>query len=87
MKRFGEYLRKHAIKIMKNEIINKQYENTKIFYIGREKLEDKYAKDKNYRKVGDHFHYTGEYRSAAHGIFILKNNINKKISTFFSYWI
>ena len=33
-----------------------------------EKLENKYAKDKKYRKVRDRCHYTGEYRSPAYSI-------------------
>ena len=39
------------------------YENAKIYYI-ENKFENKYMKDKKYRKVRDHCHYTGEYRSA-----------------------
>ena len=30
-------------------------------YIYKEKLENKYLKDKKYCKVRDHCHYTGEY--------------------------
>ena len=29
-------------------------------------IEDKYAKDKKYQKVRDHYHYTCEYRGALH---------------------
>ena len=36
------------------------------------KVEDKYAGYKKCRKVRDHCHYTGEYRSAAHRICNLK---------------
>ena len=42
------------------------YENAKICYICKEKFEKKYLKDKEYCKVRDHYHYTGEYRSTAH---------------------
>ena len=35
------------------------YENTKIRYMCKEKFENKYLKDKIYRKVRDHCHYTG----------------------------
>ena len=38
----------------------KPYENAEIFYICKEKFENKYLKDKKYRKVRDHCHYTGE---------------------------
>ena len=36
------------------------YENAKICYICNEKFENKYLKDKNYSKVRDQCHYTGE---------------------------
>ena len=39
------------------------YENAKMFYICKEKLENKYLKDKKYYKIKDHCHYTGEYNS------------------------
>ena len=39
----------------------------------------KYTSDKNHRKVGDHWHYTGKYRSAARVICDLKNSIPKEI--------
>ena len=32
----------------------------KFCYISKEIFEDKHTKDKNYRKVRDHYHYTGE---------------------------
>ena len=48
------------------------YANAKICYICKEKIENKYLKDKKYRKVRDHCHYTGEYRGAAHNICNLK---------------
>ena len=35
-------------------------------------------KDKNYHKVWDHFHYTGEYRGAAHSVCNLKYDVLKK---------
>ena len=44
------------------------YENAKICYICKEKFENKYLKDKKYRKVRDHCHYTGECGSAAYSI-------------------
>ena len=33
------------------------YENANIYYICKEKFEDKYLKDKKYCKVRDHCHY------------------------------
>ena len=54
-------------------------ENTNICCICQEKFEKKYLKDKKYRKVRDHFHYTGGYRGAAHRICNLKDSVPKKI--------
>ena len=44
----------------------KSYQNAKIWYICQEKWENKYMRDKKYRKVRDHCHYTGECRGAVH---------------------
>ena len=41
--------------------------------------EKKNFKDKKYRKVRDHCHYTGEYRGAVYGICNLEYNVPKKI--------
>ena len=35
------------------------HENAKVWNIYKENFENKYLKDKRYRKVGDHCHYTG----------------------------
>ena len=42
------------------------YENAKIRYICKEKIENKYLKDKEYPKVRDNCHYTGEYTGSVH---------------------
>ena len=60
-------LKKKEIKSLTNEI-QKSYEKAKTFYVFRKEFEDKYAKYKKYRRVRDHFHYTGEYRRDAHSI-------------------
>ena len=52
----------------------KSYENAKICYTCKEKFENKYLQDKKYRKVRDHYHYTG-YRGAAHSIYNLKYSV------------
>ena len=92
MKKFCETLREHAMKIInfkkkKNEVINKRqqgsYENAQICYICERKFENKLLKDKKYRKVRDHCHYTGEYRGAAHSICNLKYSLAKQIPMVF----
>ena len=61
---------------------NKQpesYENAKLCYICKKKkiIKNKYLKDKKYRRVRDHCHFTGKYRSVAHSICSLKCSIFK----------
>ena len=58
-------------------------ENAKLCYICKEKPENKYFKNKKYRKVRDHCHYTGEYRGVAHGICTLKYSVPKNIPIVF----
>ena len=86
MKKFGESLREHAMNIInikktKMKLLTKKqqgsYENAKICYICTETFENKYFKDKKYRKIRDHCNYTGEYRGAAHSICNLKYNVPK----------
>ena len=36
-------------------------------------------KDKEYRKVRDHFHHKGEYRGALHSLYYLKYSVAKKL--------
>ena len=52
-------------------------------YICKEKFENKYLRDKNYRKVRDHCHYAGEYRNTVHSTWNLKYSVPKKIIYFF----
>ena len=59
------------------------YENAKTCCIGKEKIENKYLKDKKYRKVIDHCCYTGEYRGAAYSICNLRYSVPKKMSILF----
>ena len=77
MKTFYEFTKSHAIKIInfkkkKMRLVTKEqqqsYENAKICYICKEKLENKYLKDKKYCKARDHCNYTREYRGAAYSI-------------------
>ena len=92
MKKFCGFLREHAVKIVnfkkkKMKLLTKEqqksYENPKICCICKEKFEVKYLKDKIYRKVRDHCHYTGEYRGAAHNICNLKYSLPKEIHIVF----
>ena len=75
MNRLLESLEEHALEIInfKNKKMKfliteqqKSYQNAKIWYICQEKWENKYMRDKKYRKVRDHCHYTGECRGAVH---------------------
>ena len=43
-------------------------------------------KDKKCRKVRDHWHYTGEYRSTAHSVCNFKYSLPKKIPITFHNW-
>ena len=61
----------------------KLYKNAKNYYICKVKIEDKQAKDKKYRKVNDHCHYTGKYRGAAHNKCNLKYSFPKEIPMVF----
>ena len=58
------------------------YKKVQICYIYKEKLENKYPKDKKYRKVWDHYHYAGEYRTAVHSICNLKYIAQKNCYSF-----
>ena len=53
-------------------------QNSKICYVCKEKIENKYLKDKKYRKVREYCHYTGEFRGAVHSICNLKYSVPKK---------
>ena len=91
MKKFCEFLREHAMKIIsfkkkKFKLLLKEqqesYENAKICHICKEKSKNKYLKDKKYHKVRDHCRYTWEYRGAVHSAWNLKYSITKKIFSF-----
>ena len=49
------------MKLLTKEL-QKSYKNANICFICKEKFENKYLKNKKYRKVRDHCHYIGEYR-------------------------
>ena len=81
MKKFCEYSGEHVMDIInfKNKRMKLLTKEQQELYAKRQKfamfimkVEDKYAGYKKCRKVRDHCHYTGEYRSAAHRICNLK---------------
>ena len=58
--------------------LQESHENAKICSICKKKFENKYFKNKQYRKFRDHCHYTGEYRGPAHSICNSKYCVPKK---------
>ena len=46
----------------------KSYKNHKFCHICREKLNEEFNGNKNYRKVSNHCSYMGKYTGAAHSI-------------------
>ena len=92
MKKFYTSLREHAKNIIdfekkkmlpltKEEL--KSHQDANACYICGKRILKKFAKDKNDRKVRDHCHYTGKYRSAAHSICNLKFNVPNEIPVVF----
>ena len=92
IKKFCEFVREHAMKIInfekkKMKLLTEEqkesYENAKICYIFKENFENKYLQDTQYLKVTDHCHYTEENRGAAHSICNFKYSVPKKIPIVF----
>ena len=86
-------VREHTMKIIdfkkkKIKFLTKEqqesYENSKICYICKEKIENKYLNDKNYCKVRDQYHI-GEYRSTVHSICHFTYSVPKKIGSNYDY--
>ena len=67
------------------KILRKQqrelYENAKVCC--KERFEKKYLKDKKHHNAKYHYHYTGEYKGAAHTTCSLKYSVPKKLLQFF----
>ena len=64
------------MKLLKNEQ-QKSYENEKICYSFKVKLDNKHDKDKIYLKIPYYCHYVGEDTIAAHTIWTLKYSVPK----------
>ena len=86
MKMFCESLREHGMETINfkkrnMKLLTKEqqesYENAQIFYISKDKFENKNVKEKKYRKNRDHCHYTGEHRGSTHSICNLKYSVPK----------
>ena len=89
-KRFCEYFKKHAIKIINfkeketipltdKEII---YEKQKLCHICKKKFyynKNEKNKFKIYQKVKDHCHYTGKFRGTVHSICNLRYKVQREI--------
>ena len=71
----------------KNVTINKEeikpYQDAKICYTFGKRILNKFANNKNYRKVKDNCHFIGKYRGAAHSICHLKFNVPNEIPVVF----
>ena len=87
MKNFCASLREHAkniidlekkkmLQLTKEEL--KLYQDVMVCYICAKRML-KFTKDKTYRQVRDHCHYTGKYRGAAHSSCNLKFNVPNEI--------
>ena len=92
MKKFCNFLREHATNILnfeKKEILPLTKEKLKLHqneiscYICRRRILQKFAKNKNYRKIRDHCNYTGKYRGAARSICNLKFTVPNEIDVVF----
>ena len=92
MKDFCSSLKKHATNIInfdkkkmlpltKKEL--KLHQDATACYICGKTFLKKFAKDKNYKKVRDHYHFTGKYRGIAHSICNSKFNMHSKIPVVF----
>ena len=61
----------------------KSHQDRKGCYICGKRILEKFANDKNYRKVRDHCHFTGKYRGMAHSICNLKFDVPNDIPVIF----
>ena len=92
MKKFCKFLRERAIRIIgfqKKKMLLltnrelKSYEEAKICYICRRYFIKKLFREKNFRKVNNHCHYSGKYRGPVPGICNLNFNVPNEIPVVF----
>ena len=92
MKKFCESLREHMKNIIdfekkkmlpltKEEL--KSHQDAKICYISGKRSLNNFVNNKNYRKVRDHYHFTGKCRGAAHSMCNLRFNMPNGIPLVF----
>ena len=84
IKQFREYLSEHAIKIT---LLTKERLESYEYYIRKEKLENKYLKNKQYGKVRGYCYYIVKYRGAMYSICNLKYSVPKKILIVSQLWL
>ena len=77
-----DFKKKNTLPLIKKEL-NLHQDATSECCICRKRFIRKFAKDKNHRKVRDHCHFTGKYRSAAHSFCNLRFNIPNYILVVF----
>ena len=56
------------VKLLTNQQ-QKSNENVKNYYVCKEKIKNKYVKDKNYLRLRYNCHYTEEYSGVAHSVY------------------
>ena len=89
MKNFCKSFREHAKRIigffkkkilpLTNKELKSHEDDMSKYVIFAENISRKNFSEINYRKVGDHCHYTGKYRGAAHSICNLRFNLPNEI--------
>ena len=76
-----DFEKKKILPSTKEEL--KSHQDAKVCYICGKRILKKLSKTVNYRKVRNHCHYTGKYRSTAHSICNLKFNVPNEIPEVF----
>ena len=89
MKNFCKSFREHGKRIigffkkkilpLTNKELKSHEDDMSKYVIFAENISQKNFSEINYRKVGDHCHYTGKYRGAAHSICNLRFNLPNEI--------